>query len=176
MRKIKLYIASSIDGKIARENGDVSWLNEVPNPDKNDYGYNALMQSIDTTIMGYSTYEQVHGFDCEFPYKGLTNYVLTTKVGRAKDDFATFVSGDVISFIQNLKEGAGKDIWLIGGGKINALLLNNGLIDEMQIFIMPVVLGNGIAMFDSNANFQSMHLKDSITYKSGVVQLNYLST
>ena len=59
MRKIKLYIAISLNGKIAKANGDVEWLNSIPNPKKNDFGYSEFYKSIDTTIQGHSTYQKI---------------------------------------------------------------------------------------------------------------------
>ena len=78
MRKIISYIAMSIDGKIAKANGDISWLEEIPNPNNDDYGYAEFYNSIDTTLMGRITYEQVIGFDVPFPYPDKTNYVFTS--------------------------------------------------------------------------------------------------
>jgi dihydrofolate reductase len=77
MRKIVLYIAASLDGKIARKDGDVKWLDEFSDPEQMDYGYNDFLNSIDTTLMGNNTYKQLLGFGIDFPYRGKTNYVFT---------------------------------------------------------------------------------------------------
>jgi len=79
VRKIKLYIATSLNGKIASSDGNVDWLESIPNPEKTDYGYKAFYDSIDTTIQGYNTYNQILNWDIDFPYKGKKNYVLTKK-------------------------------------------------------------------------------------------------
>ena len=76
MPKIKLYIAATIDGFIAREDGSLDWLNNHPNPDQLDYGYADFMSRIDTVIMGRKTYEEVLGFGVEWPYGSLRDRLL----------------------------------------------------------------------------------------------------
>lgn len=174
MRKIKLYIAISLDGKIAKPNGDVSWLDGVPNPDKTDYGYGKFLDSIDTTIMGNKTFKQVRQFEGEFPYRGLNNYIFTRNPETEATEDVEFISGNIPEFIESLKAINGKDIWLIGGGQINALLLNHQLIDEMQIFVMPVVLGAGIPIFHSIASDTPLRLIETLAYSSGVQMLKYV--
>jgi len=175
MRKIKLYIAISLDGKIAKPNGDVSWLDEVLNPDKADYGYEEFIDSIDATLMGRKTFIQVEAFEGPFPYRDLKNYVFTKHPEKYASENIEFVSEEIISFIQDLKSKPGKDIWLIGGGQINALLLNHQLIDEMLIFVMPIVLGAGIPLFHSLASEKALNLVEIKSYSSGVVLMKYES-
>ena len=174
MRKIILYIAMSLDGKIAKPNGDVSWLEEIPVPDNEDYGYGALIERIDTTLMGNKTFKQIQQFEGEFPYKGLKNFIFTQNSEQMNSDDVEYVSGDVVTFIKELKTQPGKDIWLIGGGQINALLLNHHLIDEIIAFMMPVVLGTGIPMFHSLAEQSFLKHTESISYPNGVVLLRYV--
>ena len=76
MKKLKLYIAISLNGKIAKPDGSVDWLNNIPNPDNSDMGYTDFFESVDTTIQGYKTYKQVIDWGIEFPYKGKKNYVI----------------------------------------------------------------------------------------------------
>ena len=173
MRKLQLYIAASLDGKIARPDGDVAWLDEVPNPGHDDYGYAAFMQEIDTTLMGHNTYRQLLDFDIPFPYTETDNYVITRDRNRMQADHVTFISGNVGRFVRNLKESEGKNIWLIGGGQVNTLFLNEGLIDELILFVMPVVLGKGIGLFEGRPDISFLELSSHKRYSSGVVRLNY---
>ena len=92
----------------------------------------------------FNTYKQIIGWGIEFPYPDKKNYVLTRKKGLGNTEFVEFISGDHIEFIRNLKKEKGRDIWLIGGGQINTLLLNEDLIDEIQIFVMPIVIPDGM--------------------------------
>ena len=174
MRKIVLYIAVSLDGKIARPDGSVDWLDTIPNPDKLDYGYSDFYKSFDTTLQGNNTYQTILNFGIPFPYPDKKNYVFTSKTNLENTEYVDFVSGDIISFIQNLKNEEGKDIWLIGGGKLNTSLFNAGLIDEFHVFVMPIVVGEGIPLFDMVPNETMLRLTGSATFSSGVIALNYV--
>src|SRR5664279_1394932 len=123
MRKIKLYIAVSLDGKIAKPDGDVKWLDKIPNPDHLDYGYSDFLKSIDTTLMGNYTYKQLLGFGIDFPYGGKANYVFTRNTELKEDENVKYISTDPVSFVKDLKSSTGGDIWLIGGGEVNSLFL-----------------------------------------------------
>ncbi len=174
MRKIKLYIAISLNGKIAKADGSVDWLESIPNPEKFDYGYTELNQSIDTTIQGYNTYKQVIDWGIAFPYADKKNYVLTRRKGLANTNHVEFISENHIDFIKRLKKEKGKDIWLIGGGQINTMLFNEKLIDELQIFIMPIVISGGIELFEHLPKETPVKLVDTKSYSTGVVELRYV--
>jgi dihydrofolate reductase len=173
MRKIKLYIAISLDGKIAKPDGDISWLDELPNPVHLDYGYADFLSSIDTTLMGNNTYKQLLGFGIDFPYRGKENYVFTRNSELIEDENVTFISHDPATFVNDLKSGEGGDIWLIGGGEVNTLLLNEKLIDEFIIFIIPIVLGEGIPLFGLTPVEGKLSMIMSKTYGNGVVEIKY---
>lgn len=174
MRKLISYIAISLDGKIANPDGSVDWLHELPNPEQLDYGYEKFIKSVDTTIMGNATYQQVLGFGSEFPYAGKENFVLTRDSLKQRDANVSFIAEDAVSFISSLKNKKGKSIWLIGGAQANTLLLNAGLVDELRIFVMPIILGNGIPLFSTGAKTKMLKLADTRVYESsGVVEMTY---
>lgn len=162
-----------MNGKIAKANGDVAWLDEIPNPEGTDYGYTEFLKRIDTTIQGYSTYAQVEGWDIEFPYKELKNYVVTTSHGRVGNGYVDFIVGNPINAIEELKSQEGKDIWLIGGGKLNGTLLQAGLIDEIILFQMPIVLENGIDIFEGLDEYHMLPTPEVVTHPAGVIELRY---
>ncbi len=168
MRKIILYITSSLDGYIARENGDVDWLLQ-----DQDYGYKDFVDTIDTVLMGGKTYRQVLEFGGEWPYQTKNSFVFTHDVSYQSNDEVTFIHHDVVPFVRELKDKEGKDIWLIGGSEINTLLLNEGLIDELWIFIHPMILGTGIPLFTSNSNDTWFQVNDIEEYDSGMVRIMY---
>lgn len=174
MRKVKLYIAVSIDGLIADKDGGIDWLNALPNPDNLDYGYFEMYNSIDATLMGNITYQQVLGFDIPFPYSDKQNFVFTRNQSLTKDENVTYISDDIVNFVNDLKVKEGKSIWLIGGGKINTILLNANLIDEMIITYIPTVLGEGIPLFTSDLQLKSFRLLKSEIHNTGVVSLTYV--
>ena len=172
-RRIISYIAMSLDGKIARLNGAVDWLEAIPNPDSNDYGYGKFMETIDTTIMGRSTYDEVLGYNIPFPYSDKTNFVLSRDVTKRKDNNVSFVSEELGAFIENLRNQEGLDIWLIGGGQLNSLFLKNAWLDEMRVFVMPIVLGEGIPLFSPHISDTHLQHIKTIPYISGVNELIY---
>jgi len=173
MQKITLYIAISLNGKIAKSDGSVAWLEGIPNPDGLDYGYASFYESIGTTIQGRSSYDQVISWDIDFPYAGKKNYVFTRSQNLDDTEHITFVSRDHIDVVKKLKAENGDGIWLIGGGQLNTLFLNERLIDELRVFIMPIVLDGGIELFESLPKETALTLKESKAYPTGVVELRY---
>lgn len=172
MRKILLYIATSLNGKIADSEGGVDWLESLPNPDKLDYGYEDMYESIDTTIMGNNTYSQIRNWGIDFPYPDKKNFVLTRKKRLKNTKYVDFISSNHIDFIKELKRTEGKDIWLIGGGQINSMLLNEELIDEIIVHIMPIVI-NGIDLFGGLPKETKLKLTATKTYPTDVVEFRY---
>ncbi|SIT90881.1 dihydrofolate reductase family protein [Pontibacter indicus] len=175
MRKIILYIAASTDGYIARPDGNIDWLHDKKyNIPDEDFGYSAFLQTIDTTLMGHTTYKQVLGFDMPFPYPDLKNYVFS-RSAQQDTVHVTFVRDGVVDFIERLKEQPGKDIWLIGGGQLNATLLNAGLLDEIILTYIPIILGKGIPLFSEEAEEHKLKLipTDNKLYRNGFLQVRY---
>lgn len=174
MRKIKLYIAVSLDGYIATPDGGIEWLNEIPNPTHEDHGYNALLASVDTVLMGGRTYHEIIGFGVPWPYKDKQTYVVSRKnTNVTPDEKVEFITEDIYRNIAALKEQAGKNIWLVGGGELTTMLLNHDLIDEMQIAIVPVVLGAGLPLFPNKPKESKWKLTDSKSFSTGLVLLTY---
>lgn len=173
MKKLKLYLAISLNGKIARPNGDVDWLEAIPNPDSSDYGYYAFYNSIDTTVQGNNTYKMVLSFGVDFPYSDKTNYVLTRDGSLTNDEHVTYISDDAVNFVRALKKQDGLDIWLVGGAQLNTLFLNAGLVDEVTIHVMPIIIADGIDLFAGQPIENQLTLIESKSYPSGVVELRY---
>ena len=169
MRSIILYIATSVDGYIARENGAVDWLFT-----EGDYGYESFYHSIDTTLMGNTTYQQVLTFG-DFPYKDKINYVFSKSIAKDSDQNVIFIHENIVKFTKNLKNGDAGAIWLIGGSQIISQFLTAGLIDELIIFIHPIFLFAGIPLIstDTTSLGSKLHLLDLKKYETGIVQLHY---
>jgi dihydrofolate reductase len=171
MRNVVLYIATSIDGYIARGDGSLDWLENADSAEE-DYGYEEFFDSIDTTLMGNATYRQILSFDVEFPYKGKDNYVFTR--GEAEETpQATVTNRNPRELVRELKKREGADIWLVGGGSLNGELLRADLIDRMIITIIPVVLGEGVPLFAGAAPELPWTLTEADAYDSGFLQLTY---
>ena len=164
MTKILAYIASSLDGYIARENGDVDWL-----PQSSESSYDEFYKYVDTVIMGKTTYEQVLTFG-EYPYKDKKSFVFT-RTSKNSDDNVEFVS-DIETFVKDGFPGTGENIWLVGGAKIIASFLELGVVDEIITTVIPVLLGKGIPLFQNIENETKLELVK--TEKFGqLVDLHY---
>ena len=164
MTKIIVYIASSLDGYIARENGDIDWL-----PKPSESGYNAFYKSVDTVIMGKTTYDQVLTFG-EYPYKDKKSFVFT-RTNQNKDENAEFVS-DVEKFVKDGFPNAGENIWLVGGAQIISSFLKQGVVDEIIISVIPILLGKGIPLFKNIENETKLEFVKTEKYGQ-LVDLHY---
>ena len=171
-RKIVLYIAMSLDGFIAKPDGDISWLSLVDSPQE-DYGYGDFIGGVDTVIMGRKTYEKVQSFGIEFPHKGRKCYVLSrSKAGF--DENVEFYAGDIAELVTDLKNQDGKDIFVDGGAEAVNELLRLDAFDEMTISVIPILLGDGIRLFKEERPEKLLKLKSATSYQSGLVKLYYL--
>ncbi len=165
MRKIILYTASSLDGFIAGPKGEIDWL-----PQGGDYGYTEFFASVDTTLMGNATYKLTLKLGPE-ECKEKKNYVFAHNPPKKHLPWFEFVSHDAEDFVRTLKRQKGKDIWLLGGGKLNTTMLNAGLIDEMIVSIIPVILGKGIPLFTDEAKRSTFKTTAMKSFENGVVQV-----
>jgi dihydrofolate reductase len=169
-RKIVLYIATSLDGYIARDNGDIDWLSMVESQNE-DYGYKDFLKSVDTVIMGRRTYDQVLTFG-DFPYKDKKCYVIS-RTTRPKEDYVEFFNGDICKLISKIRQKDGLNIWLVGGSEIVGELLSKNLIDTYIISVLPILLGRGILLFQSDMPEIRLQLCRNVSFPSGLVQLSY---
>ncbi len=172
-RKVILYTAQSIDGYIAKENGAIDWLEkEEFGLDSEDFGYKNFYDSVDTTIMGKNTYDQIRSFDGPFPYADKKNFVLTHHTDL--DDNVSPTQEDLNVLIPSLLAQEGKNIWLVGGGIINAEFAKLGLIDELILTIIPTALGKGVSLFEELELDTFFDLSSVRSYENGFVQLRYI--
>ncbi|NDV96154.1 dihydrofolate reductase [Dysgonomonas sp. 521] len=174
MRKIKLYIAASIDGYIADTDGGLDWLSGYPITPELNYGYDEFFNSVDSVIMGGRTYRDILNMDVIYPYRDKTSYIITrNKDSQTSKENIQFLSENVIETITSLKEQQGKDIWLVGGGEIIVMLLDNNLVDEMIITHIPKILGDGIPLFPKMKTESNWRLHNSQSYSNGVLSVEY---
>lgn len=173
MRNIILYIAISLDGYIADLEGGVSFL-EGDGSDSSALGtYDAFIKNIDTVIMGYETFRKVRDelSPNHWPYEDQLTYVLTSKTFK-DDAHIKYVNHPDLTWFNDIKKEKGKDIFLCGGAKVFNLCHQLGVIDQYRIQFMPVILGQGIKLFDCYNFQEKLSLKDVITYH-GMVEVIY---
>ncbi len=168
MGKIRLFIASSLDGYIARTSGDIDWLFT-----DQDYGYTEFLAEIDTVVMGNKTYQQILGFG-EYPYKGKKGFVFSKTLSGEKDENVEFVGINLQDFINKLRQSPGGDIWLVGGGETIHYFMKHGFVDELILSIHPIILGDGIPLIVKDSSLETeLELKKSQTFDSGLLQVTY---
>jgi len=176
-RRIVVYIATSADGYIARPDGDVEWLNR--RPDTIDYGMGEFYPTIDTILWGRKTYDWLLNY---FKKIGKTtglfdakvaNYVFSRKPPEQVAAGAEFVTEPLKTFAQRLRSSPGKNIWMMGGGGLIASFLDAGEIDEFDIHVIPVFIGEGIPLIAPRHRDVPLRLVSSQGYPDGVVRLRY---
>ena len=161
---IYVYIAKSLDGYIADKNGEIDWLNDIPNPDNSDFGFAEFMNNIDAIVMGRKTFETVHSFDV-WPYTKPV-YVISRawhELPKKYSGKAEILNLNPKKIIETLAKKGMKNLYVDGGALIRSFL-SEDLIDELIITSIPVILGAGIPLF---GNLQSS-LKFKL-YKSEVL-------
>lgn len=166
MRKIILNLAVTLDGYIAGPNGEYDWCYTDA-----DYGMTDFMKSIDCTVMGRKTYDIVLQFGA--PYPELTNYVFSRTKTKSDFENVKMVNEPIPAYVKKLKSERGKGIWLYGGAEIIEPLIEHDLVDEMVLSVHPILLGDGIPLFNKRSSRKHFKMIDSIKYPSGLVQLVY---
>jgi dihydrofolate reductase len=175
-RKIIVYIATSADGYIARPDGDVEWLNRRT---RLDYGMREFYATIDTILWGRKTYDWLlHYYKQRGKTKGLfdtqlANYVFSRHQPRRAAPGVEFVSEPVKAFARRLRATPGKHIWMMGGGGLIASFLDAGEINEFDIHVIPVFIGEGIPLVAPRHRDVLLRLRSSKKYPDGVVRLRY---
>jgi len=171
-RKVILYIAMSLDGYIATPDNGLEFLSLVEEKDQ-DYSYKDFVNTVDTVIVGRKSYDKVLSMGMEYPHTDKNLYIIT-RTPRPTVGSTTFYTGDLKELVSDLKRNEGKDIYVDGGAEIANEMLSENLIDEFYISVIPVLLGNGISLFNSSRPQVRLKLISTKSYNKGLVQLHYL--
>ena len=170
-RKVILYIAASLDGYIAKPNDDLSFLSMVEEAGE-DYGYAEFTATVDTVVLGRKTYDWVMTQVPEFPHASKDTYIISRQERPARGK-VKFYSGSLRELISRLKTEAGRNIFIDGGAEVVHHLLQDDLIDEFIISLIPVLVGNGTRLFRDGRPEQTLELVSVKSFKKGLVQLHY---
>jgi len=171
MRQIRYGVAMSLDGYIADPNGGFDWI--VMDP---DIDFAAMMARYDTLLMGRRTYEvtQSMGGGGADSMRGFTTVVVSRTLSQRNHPDVRVVSDNWEEAVRELREKPGKDIWLFGGGALFAAMLDAGLVDGVDVGVIPVLLGGGIPFLKPPAKRAKLKLTSHRLYpKSGIVSLEY---
>lgn len=167
MRRVRYSVAASLDGYIAGPSGESDWI--VMDP---DIDFRALMGGFDTVLLGRNTYEatrQMGGGGMP----GMKAYVFSRTLRQA-DCPGVVVSDDPAATVASLRASPGKDIWLFGGGTLFRSLLGLGLVDAVEVAVIPVLLGGGVPLLPPPAKRAGLRLvKHRVYEKTGTVSLEY---
>ena len=161
-RKVILYISQSLDGFIADSKGSVDWILGNNEDYDSDYGYETFIKDIDTVIIGANTYKQIKNelSPDKWVYEDLQSYVLTNEKIEDTTNIK-YVNMNIKELINELQQENGKNIWICGGANLVNQCVTEDLIDEYQITTVPVILGNGIRLFEKNNKNIKLELKDT---------------
>ncbi|WP_270087449.1 dihydrofolate reductase family protein [Sphingobacterium sp. SYP-B4668] len=177
MKKVILNLAVTLDGFIEGSNGEVDWciMDE-------DMDFNAFIESIDTMFYGRVSYDSWGNFQPEGDTSptelamwqaihSKNKYVFSSQ--NRQDENATFINTNIADTIAQIKQQAGKDIWLYGGANLIKTFIQLALIDVYKISVHPVVLGEGKPLFEDIQKRIGLKLMGTRIFKSGVIELTY---
>lgn len=171
MRKLKYHIAATVDGFIAHSDHTVDGFLQEGEHVK-DY-LDSLKNDYDVVLMGRKTYEFGLQFGVTDPYPWMKEYVVSHTMKSSPDANVELVSDNIVGLVKELKEKEGKAIYLCGGAKLAAELLDEELIDEIVLKLNPVIFGTGISLFSGVSKQTNLKLTDSKIYDNSVILLNY---
>lgn len=165
-----VFLASSLDGFIARVDGAIDWLAVVERPNE-DYGIKAFYDSVDTIVMGRKTYDVGLGFEA-WPYAKMRCVVVTSDTKRTPRHGEEFYSGELSALFERLGAEGAKHIY-VDGGIVIAQALRAGLVDDITVSVIPVVLGEGTPLAPKLGADVGLELVEHRAFESGLVQLKY---
>lgn len=175
--KTSVFIATSLDGFIARPDGSLDWLDKANAvaPKGEDCGYKIFMDSIDALVMGRNSFEKILSFNCPWPYSEKHVVVLSSKELAIPDDLKNSVSqasGSPEAIVAKLANKGLKHLYIDGGATIQKFLAA-GLIDRITVTLVPVLIGEGLSLFGSLPKDVSLTLVNTQAFDFGFVQLTY---
>jgi dihydrofolate reductase len=159
--RFRVYIAATVDGYIAQRDGGVGFLEGF---DPSAYGYEEFVSSIETIVMGRATYEQTQSFGASWGKR--------TVVLSSKKIVGVETARSLPKLIEELRGGAG-DVWIMGGGKTVRSFLEAGAVDELDLWIVPLLLGDGLRLIDPTTAGAKLQLVEASAHEKGVVRLLY---
>lgn len=167
--RITYLAAISLDGFIAKEDGDVAWLEQL-NIDPAETGLEKFFRDIDGLVMGRKTYDFVFEYGT-WPYESKPTWVCTQGEITPLAGANLIVARSVEEVVQQASGRGLKHLWLVGGGQLASACLARGLITHLSISEMPVTLSRGIPLFSDHQLDQIAYLHRSVTQKKGFRQI-----
>ena len=167
-RRVCYSVAMSLDGFIAGPNGEADWI--VMDP---EFDFDAVYARFDTMIMGRRTYEAMKGAGGGGTMPGMQVFVVSRTL-RQSDHPGVTVADDPVKLVADLRSKPGKDVWLFGGGSLFRALAEAGLVDAVEVGVVPVLLGDGVPLLAAPSGRVGLKLTGHKLYaKTGTVLLEY---
>ena len=163
----RAYLAVSANGCIADAEGGVAWLEQF---DGVELGFDAFISSIQTIVSGRTTYDQVRGFGV-WPYAGKDVIVVSSRPLDDAPDGVRLYSGP-LEDLRDVLPNKG-DVWILGGGKLVSAMLNAKLVDRLELFVMPIILGGGVPLISDEVGELPLKLITCKTHPKEIVELVY---
>ncbi|WP_299115736.1 dihydrofolate reductase family protein [uncultured Winogradskyella sp.] len=175
MSRVTLHMVSSLDGFIAKRDGDVQWMHSKDTYLKgkvlsNDF-IEEFLKSIDCYVMGSKTYEDT--LKLGWPYGEKPVFVITNRHLKSERNNIEFYSGDLQTLIKDKLSIKHQNIWVAGGSKLTKSFIKADLVDEIVMTIVPIILGDGVLFFDYVNTEKHLHLKDVTSFSDGMVEITY---
>ena len=166
LRRVRYSVAMSLDGFIAGPKGEFDWIIMDP-----AFDFEGLFKQFDTFLLGRRTFEVTRGGGVGTT-AGTQTIVFSRTLGQS-DYPKVVISSDVAQTIAELKKKPGKDIWLFGGGELFRSVLDAGLVDTVELAVMPILLSQGVPLLAAGARSPSLQLTETKTLPIGTVLLSY---
>jgi len=166
MRRIRYSVAISLDGYIAGPNGETDWISTDP-----EFGFSAIMSEFDTVLVGRRTWQNMKATGNTLMPDMRTLVASRTLLQRNEPTVTIIPNPSPV--LTALREKPGKDIWLFGGGTLFRSLAKAGLVDAVEVAVMPVLLGAGIPLLAGPAARVQLTLTSRTAFRSGIVWLKY---
>jgi dihydrofolate reductase len=168
MSRTVYYAAVSLDGFIATPDGGVDWLGPFNSP---DLGYEPFLAGVGAVVLGRATYEQALTFG-PWPYPGRRGLVVTSRrISALPPDVRAITLAELPAALRDLRASVTKDTWIVGGGQTAAACLAAGLVDELELYLVPHLLGDGIPLLAHRS--ATLTLRETRAFSNGVVMLRY---
>jgi dihydrofolate reductase len=173
MARIRGYIASSLDGFIADRNEELDWLTSYDEVDLGPFGIAPLMEAVGTIVMGRTTFEWVQRHAAEWPYPQHDSIVVTSRPLPDPPPRVAAWHDGVDELIVRLRALDGKDVWMIGGGRLQSSFLARGALDDLEVFVVPEVVGSGYRLWPDADLRLTAELTDVRAFARGMVRMAY---
>lgn len=173
---IRGYMAQSADGYVADRDGGVGFLDPFQTDEAGE-DYAAFIKTIETVVMGRRTYDQIVGFGVGWPYEGKRAIVVTSRAleadGAPPLGAPELWSGGLAALARHLEDTSQGDVWIVGGPRLQGAFLAGGHLDRLDLFVVPVLLGGGVRLFEAERAGPPMTLLGVTELPKGMLKLAY---